>query len=258
MPGVPYKDVVKVLLERFPEFAETDGYDPDELDSAYIVWGSFGRYVTTYMRRLPAERLDDDPLVAKVFDLANELMDSDDPETHSIVVIELLEYFYMYRKTLELARRKLKKEHLTWLERQGLQLGTSDLHFEGELISPRGLDILARIFKECSWRIEVRWIEADGTRYIESYDPRVELEMEPSQGPRYAFFGSTHKTAKSDTDLARRLLGELSKCLAEGDIVHRIQLQRTGRTDVFLDYFHHRWPQGQENGGAGQDWFPPP
>ena len=126
MPGVPYKDVVEVLLNRFPEFMETKYYDSDNSDLAYVVWGGFGSFVTTYMRSLPADRLDDDTLVAKVFDLANELMDSDDPETRTIVVVELFENFYMYRKTLELARRKLKKEHLTWLERQGKWLWTSD------------------------------------------------------------------------------------------------------------------------------------
>ncbi len=126
MPGVPYKDVVKVLLDRFPEFMESDDYYSDEMDIPYVIWGGFGRFVTNYMRRLPTDRLDNDPLVIRVFDFANELMDSDDPETRTIVVVELLENFYMYRKTLELARRKLKKEHLTWLERQGKWLWTSD------------------------------------------------------------------------------------------------------------------------------------
>ncbi len=116
MPGVPYKDVVKVLLDRFPEFMESDDYYSDELDIPYVIWGGFGRFVTNYMRRLPADRLDDDPLVIRVFDFANELMDSDDPDTLDIVGIELFENFCMYQKTLELARRKLKKEHLTSLE----------------------------------------------------------------------------------------------------------------------------------------------
>ncbi len=255
MPGIPYKDVVKVLLDRFPEFRETREYQSSYPDIAYDVWGGFGRFATTYMRRSPAERLVDDPFVDRVFDLANELMDSDDPETHSIVVIELLENFHAYRKTLELARRKLKKEHLTWLERQGDVSRSADLHFEGELISPRGLDVLARLFKQCSWRIEVGWFEPNGTRYIASHDPRIELEMEPSKGPRYAFFGSPWETGKPGVGMARRLLGELSQRLAQGDIVHRITLYRTGLEDVLLDYFHHRWPQGQEE---IQGWFPPP
>ena len=121
-----YKDVVEVLLDRFSEFKETEYYDSANSDLAYVVWGGFGRFVTTYMRNLPADRLDNDMLVARVFEFANELMDSDDPETQNIVVVELFENFFMYRKILELARRKLKKKHLTWLERQGTWLRTSD------------------------------------------------------------------------------------------------------------------------------------
>jgi len=253
MPGVPYKDVVKVLLDRFPEFMETDDYDPDDLDLPYMLWGGFGRFITTYMRRLPAERLDDDPLVARVFDLANEFMDSDDINTNDIVVVELFENFYMYRKTLELARRKLKPEHLTWLNRQGGWLGTSDLHYEGELVSPRGLDVLANLFADCSWLIKVRRSVPGDTPYMEAYDERIGLTMDPGQGPRYSFFGAGRSWTERDE--ARRLLDELSHCLVQGDIVHRIALYRTGREDVLLHYLHHRWPQGQED---IQDWFPVP
>lgn len=121
MAGVAYADVIEVLLNRFPEFVETEYYDMANADLAYIVWAGFGSYVTDYMRELPADRLDGDPFVARVFDLANELMDSDDPNTRTIVVVELFEHFYMYWKTLELARRKLKPEHLPSLE--GLSTG---------------------------------------------------------------------------------------------------------------------------------------
>ena len=202
----------------------------------------------------PAERLDDDPVVARVFDLANELMDSDDINTNDVVVVELFENFYMYRKTLELARRKLKPEHLTWLERQGVWLGTSDLHYEGELIAPQGIDTVAGLFDGTSWPVILLRSDRSKAPYLEAHSHPVELQMEPEQGPQHAFYGA----AGSNADLAHRRLGELSQCLAQGDILHRIVLYRTGHEDVLLEYLHHRWPQGQENGGSGQDWFPMP
>ena len=183
MAGVAYEDVGKVLLERFPEFTESHHYDPDDVDVPYMLWSGFGNFVTTYIRRSPAERLDGDSFVARVFDLANELMDSEDPVTNDVVITELLENFSAYRKTFELARRKLKTEHLTWLERQRDLSDSADLHYEGELISHRGLDVLARLVKECSWCIEVRWVESTGMRYLESHDPRVGLEMVQVKGP---------------------------------------------------------------------------
>jgi hypothetical protein len=246
MAGVAYKDVVPVLLERFPDFVESDYYDPEDLDLSYLMWGNFARYAMHYLRRQPAERLDDDPFVERVFALANDLMDSHDPDTNTIVTIELFENFYMYRKTLELARRKLKPEHREWLEKQGAMFGTSELHYDGELIAPQGLEPLTDLFHGCSWTIRVRQQGLGGRPCIEGIDNRIELTMVPGDGPRYAFFGDCHHIC--DQDLAHRLLDELSGCLARGDIAHRIRLIRTGIKDEPLAYFHHRWPDGQDRG----------
>jgi hypothetical protein len=132
MAGIRYSDVVKVLLERFPEFREHKEFQLVDLDLAYSVWGTFGRYITDYMRRLPTTELDENDLVNRVFDLANDLMDSGDDDTQTIVVIELFENFYSYRKTLEIARRKLHPRHRHWLEKQGAIIATSDLDYEDE------------------------------------------------------------------------------------------------------------------------------
>ena len=243
MPGVLYQDVVKVLLDRFPEFMESQHYIADDLEFSYAIWGGFGRFVTNHMRRIPADRLDDDPFVAKVFDFTNELMDSDDPDTQTIVVIELLEQFYMYQKTLELARRKLKREHLTWLERQSWVGTPEDLHYEGELIAPQGLEALREPLSRCSWDIKVRRDYRYSPLFMESHDSRIRIEMDRTEEPCYAFFGSAGTAAKSDVELACGLLDELSQILMRGDIVHRIRLYRTGLADVLVGYFHHLWPR---------------
>ena len=239
MAGVAYKDIVTVLLDRFPEFKETEdfkwGIDPE---IPYSVWGAFGRFITTYMRRLPADALNNDELVNRVFDFANELMDSGDDDTKTIVVIELFENFYMYRKTLELGRRKLKSKHVTWLNRQGAWLGTSDLNFEGELVAPNGLGSLEWLLSKCSWNINVIKYTDIATPRMASHDHRIELETDPGDGPKYTFFGDA---GYSEAE-ASQLLGELSQLLIRGDVAHRIQLCRSGHADVFLECFRHRWP----------------
>ena len=237
--GVAYKDVVKVLLERFPEFKETEdfkeGVDPD---IPYSVWGAFGRFITAYLRRLPCDALDDNDLANRLFHFANELMDTGDDETQTIVVIELFENFYMYRKTLELGRRKLKPKHVAWLEKQGEWLGTSDLHYEGELIAPNGLDNLKWLLSGCSWNIDVIQYTNIETPRMVSHDQRIELETDPGNGPRYTFFGDA---ACSEVEV-QQLLDELSQLLIRGDIAHRIQLYQSGHTDVLLKCFRHHWP----------------
>lgn len=240
MAGVAFKDVVPVLLERFPEFKETEDFKWGiDLEFSYSVWGAFGRFITNYIRRLPADELEDDDLVTRVFDLANELMDSDDVDTHGIVVIELFENFYSYQKTLELARRKLKQQHLEWLEKQGAMFRTSNLHYEGELMAPNGLDSLKPLLAGCSWGITVRRCSESGIPRMESNNCKIDLEMDPGHGPKFTFFGA----ARRDPVEARRLLGELSQLLAQVDIAHRIRLYQTGRADVLLENFHHRWPR---------------
>lgn len=231
--------VVDLLLDRFPEFKETEGFQlvRDDLELPYVVWGAFGRFITAYMRRLPADGLDGDELVNRVLDFANELMDAGDDETQNIVVIELFENFYMYRKTLELGRRKLKSQHATSLEKQGLWLGTSDLHYEGELLAPKGLDGLRALLSGCSWGVKVIRPGRGEPPRLEANDDRIDLQTDPGTGPRFTFFGD----AKREEE-ARRLLGELSGCLVRGDIAHSIDLHRTtGRSDILIGQFQHRW-----------------
>lgn len=127
MAKFKYENVIEILLERFPEFTETEDFREGVFqDIPYSVWGAFGNYITNHIRSAPAGALEDDDLTNRVFDLANKLMDSGDDETQTIVVIELFENFYSYSKTLELARKKLHPRHVPWLEKQGLWIATSD------------------------------------------------------------------------------------------------------------------------------------
>ncbi|NIA70681.1 hypothetical protein HBA54_18955 [Pelagibius litoralis] len=117
MAEIAYKDVVPLLLERFPEFREDERYRPEEVDLPYSIWGGFGRYITELVSELPDDELDDHPVVARLFDFTNEMMSGGDEETQSIVAIELFENFYEYRKTYDLAWRKLDPTHHFWFEK---------------------------------------------------------------------------------------------------------------------------------------------
>ncbi len=239
MPKFAYKDVISILLDRFPEFAETEDFrSGTDHEIPYSVWGVFGHYITDYIRRLPVETIDDDELVARVFDFANELMESGDDDTQTIVVIELFENFYPYRKTFRVARRKLKPQHLTWLERQGDWLRQSKFHYEAELFAPNGLDALAPSLARCSWEPKVTRFDADKDPRLEADGDHIDLTMDATPGPRHAFFGDVWRSESE----ARQLLEELSGLLTRIDIAHRIELYRTDRADSRLEEFRHRWP----------------
>ena len=128
MAEIAYKDVVSLLLERFPEFREDERFCSDELNMPYSIWGGFGRYIIERLRAIPDEQIDDDPLVNRLFDFANQMLSNGDEETQNIVVIELLENFYKRRKTYDLASRKLDASNLPFLEHPGkwLKLPDSD------------------------------------------------------------------------------------------------------------------------------------
>ncbi|WP_299396172.1 hypothetical protein [Pelagibius sp.] len=127
MAEIAYKDVVPLLLERFPEFREDERFNPDELDMPYSIWGGFGRYITELLFAIPEGELDNHPMVHRVFDFTNEMMSKGDEETRNIVVIELFENFYEHRKTYDLARRKLTESNLPALEYPANWLKVPDL-----------------------------------------------------------------------------------------------------------------------------------
>lgn len=246
MAQIAHKGITTILLDRFPEFGTHDEFQWVDLELPYDVWAAFGQYITDYIRRQPSKMLDDDELVNRVFDFANELMDSGDDETQNIVIIELFENFYPYRKTFEVARRKLKPQHMTWLERQGDWLQHSNFHYEAELMAPNGLDGISGSLAHCSWEIKVKRRDTGRARRLECHDDRIDITMEWGDGPRYAFFGDVWQ-AESE---ACQLLGELSGQLARIDTAHHIGLYQTYRADSLIEEFSHHWPDGGKAAGV--------
>ena len=243
MTQIAYKDVVDILLERFPEFKETEVFKwvlYDDLEFPYAVWGSFAEYAVAHIRRLPIEELDADRFVARVFDMTNELMDRGDDETQNLIVVEMFEHFFTYAKTLELARRKLKLEHVQWLNGLDVMFVTSKLHYEGQLVAPNGLDSLSPLLSGLSWDISVSQPYRDSLPRLEALGDLMSLQMDPAPGPHHSFFGDPQ--AWTAEEKARALLGEFSERLGRGDIAHQIRLYRTGKADILLKEFRHRWP----------------
>jgi hypothetical protein len=245
---IAYKDVVAILLERFPEFKETEEFRwvlHDDLEFPSAVWGGFADYAAARIRRLPIEELDRDEFVARVFNIANELMDRGDEETQNLIVVELFEHFFTYAKTLELARRKLKPEHVQWLNQLDVLLATSEMHYDGELVAPNGLDSLSPLLSGLSWDIGVSrpYPSRDCLPRLEALGDPMSLYMDSDPGPRHCFFGDPQ--AWTGEEEARRLLGEFSERLARRDVAHRISLYRTGQADILIQRFAHRWPEAE-------------
>ena len=244
MAGVSYSDVTTELLDRIPEFKESVLYDPDELEFSYAVWGGFSSWITTYIRRLPLVQVDTDPLVIRVFDLANELLSSDDDDTQTIVCVELLENFYMHGRTLALGRRKLPPEHVTWLDRQGALLGTSDYYFEGEVVASNGLDKLADVFAQSSLDIEVKKSAIDGSLYLGEGEFSDDVDPGPTTGPRHVFCNDLGTNANINEALA--LLDQLSERLEANKVPHHIALYRVeGSQDILTTRFDFDWSDDQ-------------
>ncbi|HEX2204516.1 MAG TPA: hypothetical protein VHG91_14490 [Longimicrobium sp.] len=112
-----------------------------------------------------------------------------------------------------------------------------DVRFYGSLVSPEGLEPVARWAERGPVPVHVWTSGFDGTARLRSGDGPVHLDMDSGQGPRYLFSG----TVDSGAEEARRLLGAFSAALARGGVVHRIEAEADGGR---LGYFHHRWPEG--------------
>lgn len=117
---------------------------------------------------------------------------------------------------------------------------TGEFFYHGELISDGGVAPVAQALTECSWRVELHRSGYDGTLYLRT--PRsqeIDLKMESGQSHRFLFSGGVDGTL--ERTLA--LLGEFSQCLSIGGFTHRVEIYDD--TDKLVGYFHHRWPQKQ-------------
>lgn len=109
-----------------------------------------------------------------------------------------------------------------------------DVRFYGTLVSPAGLEAVARLAEGGPVPVHVWRSGYDGTGRLRSGEGPVHLDMDSGQGPEYLFSG----TVEGRLEDAGRLLGALSAALAGGGVVHRIEIE-SGRGSAYL---HHRWP----------------
>jgi len=122
---------------------------------------------------------------------------------------------------------------------------TEEHHYCGTIHAPLGLTTVAKSLEGCTWPVEKRRSGYDGTFFLSSRNDRIDLEMDSGQGPRYLFSGGVD----GPEDLARKLLGEFSRLLSAGGVVHRIELYRADAGDM-IAYWHYNWPEGQADPGA--------
>ena len=115
-----------------------------------------------------------------------------------------------------------------------------ETYFCGALVSPAGLEPVARALAECSWPVEPWRSGHDGTLRLRSRARDVELDMDSGQGPSFLFSG----TVEGGAETAMRLLGDFSSGLAANGIVHRVELYPSADSPDLLGYLHHGWPRG--------------
>ena len=111
-----------------------------------------------------------------------------------------------------------------------------DVRFFGILVSPEGLEPVARLAEGGPVPVHVRISGFDGTARLRSGDGPVHLDMDSGQGPEYVFSG----TVDGGAEEARRLLGAFSAALARGGIAHRIEIEAAWG---HVSHVHHRWPE---------------
>ena len=123
---------------------------------------------------------------------------------------------------------------------------TEETYFCGTLVSPAGLEPVARMLAGCSWPVEAWRSGHDGTLRLRSRAREVELDMDSGQGPSFVFSG----TVEGDAGRALRLLGDFSARLAAGGVVHRVELYPSAGSPEMLGYLHHGWPRGDAGPGG--------
>ena len=116
---------------------------------------------------------------------------------------------------------------------------TQEFQYYGQFISDDGLAPVARALSGCSWRVELCQSGYDGTLYLETRSPEIDLEMDSGQSRCFLFSGGVDGTLER----ALALLGDFSRCLTAGGFTHRVEV--TDDTQKLVGYFHHRWPQAQ-------------
>jgi hypothetical protein len=118
---------------------------------------------------------------------------------------------------------------------------TCGIYYCGEFVAPDGLEPVAQMLADCSWRVKLIRSGFDGTLYLREDDDRIDLQMVSGQGPEYMFSG----IVSGDLAAANDLLTSFSTCLAIGQVVHRIEVYSEVVSEPMLAYFHYGWPQSR-------------
>ena len=105
MSTLKYKDSVSKLLELFPEFKDTDGYEmiKDELYLAYIVFTQFMDYIVNILENDG----ENNQIILRFVNFVNETLNDPeiDPDTKDLFQIEFFEKLTLPESRVQFAKK---------------------------------------------------------------------------------------------------------------------------------------------------------
>jgi hypothetical protein len=112
MKKITYENISDLLLHKFPEYKNSENYEPENTDLNYVVFGNFAQFLLARIAEYP----ETDELIQRVFGFINDIYNRTDIESSSgedtvqnLLYIELFENLAQTKQGVALARKYLKE-----------------------------------------------------------------------------------------------------------------------------------------------------
>jgi antitoxin component HigA of HigAB toxin-antitoxin module len=122
MNKINYDNIVRYIIDNFPEFKE---YDKEYIDAPYIIIASFGDFLT---KRIEAQDKND-KVVSRALDLINNLFTDSDTETKllDLINIEIFEHFAGSKQAIIFSRSFLAPKAREYFEKTMIDFGIESM-----------------------------------------------------------------------------------------------------------------------------------
>lgn len=110
MTYLSFENVVKEILNKFPEYKDTECYENNDKELQYSFFFGFTEYVNQLIQK--SSNPISEPEIKKAFDLFNEMVSSKEENLSTLVVVEVLENLVQNKKSKDVALHLLNEDGL--------------------------------------------------------------------------------------------------------------------------------------------------
>lgn len=107
------ENIIEVLVERVPEYKNTEYYKLADKDNISSVFGGFGSYLSDRM----SDYSEEDQIIRKSFTLLNQMVISENQDVVNVAVVEVFEAIAGFNKAIAIAEKLLNNQGVNWLDK---------------------------------------------------------------------------------------------------------------------------------------------